>query len=54
MTTFSPSRIFCPCSSPPAARLLKKHKQLKALLVVVTKRSGQPAKTLNHKLLIKR
>lgn len=40
--------------SSGGGRLLKKHKQLKALLVVVTKRSGQPAKTLNHKLLIKR
>jgi hypothetical protein len=35
------------------ARLLKKHEQLTAVLTVVTKRSGQPSKTIRHKLLIK-
>jgi hypothetical protein len=39
--------------SSGGARLLKKHKQLTAMLTVVTKRSGQPSKTLTHKLLIK-
>jgi hypothetical protein len=39
--------------SPGGAKLLKKHKRLKVVLVVVTKRAGQPAKTVKHKLLIK-
>jgi hypothetical protein len=39
--------------TPGGARLLKKHKRLTAVLVVVTKRSGQPSKTVRHKLLIK-
>jgi hypothetical protein len=39
--------------SPGGAKLLKKHKRLKAMLVVVTKRAGQPAKTVRRKLLIK-
>lgn len=39
--------------SPGGARLLKKRKQLTAVLVVVTKRSGQPSKTVRQKLLIK-
>jgi hypothetical protein len=39
--------------SPGGARLLKKHKHLRTQLVVVTKRSGQPSKTVKHGLLIK-
>jgi hypothetical protein len=39
--------------SSGGARLLKKHKHLRTQLVVVTKRSGQPSKTVKHKLLIK-
>jgi hypothetical protein len=39
--------------TPGGARLLKKHKQLTATLTVVTKRSGQPSKTVRHRLLIK-
>jgi hypothetical protein len=35
------------------AKLLKKHTRLKAVLVVVTKRAGQPAKMVKHKLLLK-
>jgi hypothetical protein len=35
------------------AELLKKHKRLTAMLVVVTKRRGQPSKTVRRKLLIK-
>jgi hypothetical protein len=39
--------------SPAGAKLLKKHKRLTATLIVVTKRRGQPSKTVKHKLLIK-
>jgi hypothetical protein len=35
------------------AKLLKRHHKLKAVLVIVTKRAGQPSKTVRHRLTIK-
>jgi hypothetical protein len=39
--------------SRAGAKLLKKHHRLKAVLVIVTKRPGQPSRTARHKLTIK-
>jgi hypothetical protein len=39
--------------SRAGAKLLKKHHRLKAVLVIVTKRAGQPSRTARHKLTIK-